>query len=70
MLLSVEHFGLARGTAILLTQLKEWYSFGTSLAVQWLKLCSSIARGVGSILGQERRILQAKWPGKKKKKGR
>ena len=31
-------------------------SYGTSLAVQWLKLCASIARGMGLIPGQGSKI--------------
>ena len=44
---------------------------GTSLAVQWLRICASTAGGTGSILGQETKIPQVVWLGwkvKKKKK--
>ena len=41
---------------------------GISLVVQWLRLSTSTARGVVSILGQGTRILHAAWCGKKKKK--
>ena len=41
---------------------------GISLGVQWLRLSTSTARGVGSILGQGIRILHAAQCGKKKKK--
>ena len=34
---------------------------GTSLAVQWLRLCASTAVGAGSIPGQGTKILQATW---------
>ena len=34
-------------------------TFGTSLAVQWLKLCTSTAGGMGSIPGWETKILHA-----------
>ena len=46
-----------------------WLKFpfsGNSLAVQWLKLHTSIAEGTGSILGQGTKILNAKWQKKKK----
>ena len=32
---------------------------GTSLAVQWLRLLTSVAEGAGSIPGQETKILHA-----------
>ena len=38
---------------------------GTSLACQWLRLCSSSAMCVGSIPGQGNGILHAMWHGKK-----
>ena len=47
-----------------------WLKFpfsGNSLAVQWLKLHTSIAEGTGSILGQGTKILNAKWQKKKKR---
>ena len=40
---------------------------GTSLAVQWLRLCTSSAGGAGSIPGQGTRILHAAWYGQKRK---
>ena len=43
---------------------------GTSLAVQWLGLCTSTAAGMGSILGQGTKIPEATWHGHKKKKER
>ena len=43
---------------------------GTSLAVQWLRLCASTAGGVGSIPGRGTEILRALQRGKKKKKGK
>ena len=45
------------------TQLK--YNTGISLAVQWLKLCTSIARGMGWIPGLGARIPHAWWYGQK-----
>ena len=39
---------------------------GTSLVVQWLRLCTSTARGTGLIPGQETKILHAGQPKKKK----
>ena len=41
---------------------------GTSLAVQWLRLCTSTAGGTGSIPGQGTKIPHAPRPKKKKKK--
>ena len=35
-----------------------------SLAVQWLRLHTSTPGGMGSILGQETKILNASWPKK------
>ena len=43
---------------------------GTSLAVQWLRLCASTAGGMGSIPGQGSKILHTKWHGQKKKRKR
>ena len=40
----------------------------TSLAVQWLGLCASTARGTCSIPGGSTKILHAMWYGQKKKK--
>ena len=40
----------------------------TSLVVQWLRLCASIANGVGLIPGQGTGILHATWCGQKIKK--
>ena len=40
-------------------------STGTSLVVQWLRLCTSTARGMGSIPGWGAKILHAAWLGKK-----
>ena len=40
---------------------------GTSLVVQWLRLCTSNAGGMGSIPGQETKIPCAAWCGKRKK---
>ena len=41
----------------------EW--IGTSLAVQWLRLCASNARGTGSIPGWGTKIPHAAWHGQK-----
>ena len=41
---------------------------GTSLAVQWLRLCTSNAGGKGSVPSQGTEIPHAVWRGKKKKK--
>ena len=41
---------------------------GTSLEVQWLRLCASNARGMGSIPGQETKIPTYGATKKKKKK--
>ena len=41
---------------------------GNSLAVEWLGLRASIARGVGSIPGRGTKIPRAVWQGQKKKK--
>ena len=40
---------------------------GNSLAVQWLGLCASIARSLGSIPDQGAKIPQAVWHGRKNK---
>ena len=40
---------------------------GTSLAVQWLRLCPSSAGGMGSIPVKGAKIPHAVWCGKKKK---
>ena len=42
---------------------------GTSLVVQWLRLCASIAAGEGSIPGRGTKILRAEWRGQKNKSG-
>ena len=41
---------------------------GTSLKVQWLRLNTSTARGIGSIPGQKAKITHATWCGQKKNK--
>ena len=41
---------------------------GTSLAVQWLRLCASTAEGAGSIPGLETKIPHARQHDQKKKK--
>ena len=38
---------------------------GTSLVIQWLRLCASTAGGAGSIPGQGTDILHAAWCGQK-----
>ena len=50
-----------------LGKLKE-VSGGTSLVVQQLRLCTSTAEGVGSILGGGTKIPHAMWCDQKKKK--
>ena len=40
----------------------------TSLLAQWLRLCASNARGMGSIAGQETKIPHVAWKRKKKKR--
>jgi len=40
---------------------------GTSLVVQWLRLCASKAGGMGSNLGQGIKIPHAKWMGQGRK---
>ena len=40
---------------------------GTSLEVQWLKLCAANAVGVSSVRGQGTKIPHAAWPGEKEK---
>ena len=42
---------------------------GTSLEVQWLRLCTHNAEGVVSIPDQGTKIPNATWPGQKKKFG-
>ena len=42
--------------------------WGTSLAVQWLRLHTSSAGGVGSIPGRGTKVPNATWHGQKKKK--
>ena len=39
---------------------------GTSLVVQWLRICASIAAGMGLIPGREAKIPHAMWPKGKK----
>ena len=46
--------------------LKKHCAFGTSLAVQWLRLCASKAGDMGSIPGLWTKIAHAVWWGKKK----
>ena len=41
---------------------------GISLVIQWLRLCTSIARGTDSITGQGTKILHVSWCNQKKKK--
>ena len=41
---------------------------GTSLVVQWLRICTSTAGGIGSIPGQGTKILHAMQCSEKKKK--
>ena len=41
---------------------------GTSLVVQWLRLCASNSGGTGSIPGQGTKSPHAAWHGQKKKK--
>ena len=43
---------------------------GTSLEVQWLKLCAANAVGVSSVRGQGTKIPHAAWPGEKEKVNR
>ena len=50
-------------TPIILKNLR----FGTYLAVQWLRLHISTAGSMGSIPGQETKILQVAWPKKERK---
>ena len=54
---------------ILPTQAKlpRIYGIVTSLAVQWLRLRASNARGEGTIPGWGTKILHTVWPKKKKK---
>ena len=58
---------------LLNTSRQEVQDSGTSLAVQWLRLCASNAKGVGSIPGWGTKIPHAIWRGqeniKKKKRG-
>ena len=37
------------------------YMVGTCLAVQWLRICTSITGGTGSITGQGTKIPHAMW---------
>ena len=50
-----------------LLQKKSITVSGTSLAVQWLKLCTSSVGGIGSIPGQRTKIPHATWCSQKKK---
>ena len=43
---------------------------GTSLAVQWLRLCASNVRGTGLIPGRGTKIPHAGWYGQKVKKNK
>ena len=42
-------------------------SVGTSLVVQWLRLCASTAGGISLVPGQETKILHVSWGSQKKK---
>ena len=46
----------------------EGHPTGTSLPVQWLRLCTSTAGGMSSIPGQGTKILHAAQRGQEKKK--
>ena len=46
-------------------QLKKKEEEGTSLMVQWLRLCAPNLGGTGSIPGQEIKIPHAAWHGQK-----
>ena len=46
----------------------EYIILGTSLVVQWLRLCISPAGSVGSVAGRGTKISHATWHSKKKKK--
>ena len=48
----------------------EQGTMGTSLAVQWLRLCASSAGGMGSIPGQGTKIPHATQRGKKTEKNK
>ena len=48
--------------------IKRYHQDGTSLAVQWLRLCTPNTGGMGLILGQGTKIPHATWCGLKKKK--
>ena len=56
--------------AIKRSQIKTGEILGTSLVVQWLRLCTSIAGGTSLILGWGTKILHAMQCGQKKKKNR
>ena len=45
---------------------RQWWE--TFLAVQWLRLCTSTAKGPGAIPGRGTKIPQALWSNKKEKK--
>ena len=47
------------------TYIKSGKRFETSLAAQWLRLCTSTARGTGSIPGRGIKIPHAAWCGHK-----
>ena len=53
---------------IILKNVKRCMHKGTSLAVQWLRLCTSIAGSTGLITGQGNKIPHARSVAKKKKK--
>ena len=47
---------------------RSYLTLSTSLVVQWLRLCASAARAVGSIPGRGTKIPHAAWHGQKNKK--
>ena len=53
-------------STLLLLRKKKKKDAGISLAVQWLRLYTSIAGGMGSVPGQGTKIPHASWCGPKK----
>ena len=63
-----QYFLLSFSVNLKLLQKKSITVSGTSLAVQWLRLCTSSIGGIGSIPGQRTKIPHATWCSQKKKK--
>ena len=66
--MNLQQWWLSSSVKIVLFFFKNHDKIGTSLAVQWLRLCASTAGGTGSIPGRGTKIPHATWHGQKIKK--